>query len=77
MFVMLLLNVITQIPQLNMAKLFALENEITDPERQLLADSSNNSPTYSRQVDEDTASLNPNQTSTNNDHPYEQEKPKY
>lgn len=56
MFVMLLLNVITQIPQLNLAKLFALENEI-DPERQLLADAVN-SPSYSRQVDDDEDSSN-------------------
>lgn len=52
---MLLLNVITQIPQLNMAKLFSLESEI-DPERQLLADASTNSPSYCRQVDDEEES---------------------
>ena len=52
MFVMLLINVITQIPQLNMARLFSLENDI-DPERQLLADASTNSPSYCRQIDDE------------------------
>lgn len=56
MFVMLLLNVVTQIPQLNMAKLFSLESEI-DPERQLLADASTNSPSYCRQVDDEEDSV--------------------
>lgn len=67
MFVMLLLNVVTQIPELNVSKLFALEiNESNDPERQLLA--ANNGPSnYSRQLDEDdTAStLNPPQIGLN------------
>ncbi len=49
---MLLINVITQIPQLNMARLFSLENDI-DPERQLLADASTNSPSYCRQIDDE------------------------
>ena len=53
MFVMLLLSVITQIPELNMAKLFSLESEVNDPERQLLAEGSANSPSYCRQVDDD------------------------
>lgn len=51
MFVMLLLNVITQIPQLNLAKLFSLESDTVDPERERLADSSN-SPSYSRHMDD-------------------------
>ena len=50
-FVMLLLNVVTQVPQLNLAKLFALEPHVTDPERQLLANASTSSP-YSRHLDE-------------------------
>ncbi len=50
---MLLLNVVTQIPQLNMAKLFSLESEINDPERQLLANAATSSPSYSRQMDEE------------------------
>ena len=38
MFVMLLLSVITQIPELNMSKLFSLDGKnSSDPERQLLA----------------------------------------
>jgi hypothetical protein len=38
MFVMLLLSVITQIPELNMSKLFSLDSKNSnDPERQLLA----------------------------------------
>ena len=60
MFVMLLLTVIAQIPQLNMSKLFSLElNDSHDPERQLLAGGcnvANNSPKYSRQVDDDDVS---------------------
>ena len=56
MFVMLALSVITQIPQLNLAKLFSLENEINDPERQLLADATTSSTSYSRQIDEDEPS---------------------
>jgi hypothetical protein len=51
MFVMLLITVISQIPQLNMTKLFSLESESNDPERQLL--DATNSPSYCRQVDEE------------------------
>ena len=60
MFVMLLISVITQIPQLNLAKLFSLEREASsDPERQLLADNATgaNPASYTRQVDDDDASL--------------------
>lgn len=57
MFVMLLLNVITQVPQFNLAKLFSLESEIIDPERQLLAEASTNSPTYSRHLDDSVQQL--------------------
>jgi hypothetical protein len=54
MFVMLLISVITQIPQLNLAKLFSLERDAAcDPERQLLAENVSNSTSYTRQVDED------------------------
>jgi len=49
MFVMLLITVISQIPQLNMSKLFSIENEENDPERQLLAEASS----YNRQIDEE------------------------
>lgn len=49
---MLLLNVVAQVPQLNLAKLFALEAIATDPERQLLANASTSSPSYSRQLNE-------------------------
>jgi len=73
MFVMLLLSVITQIPELNMSKLFSLENkDSSDPERQLLAgggggvvsgivNNSGHSPKYSRQVDDEEASSQINQ----------------
>ncbi len=44
---------VTQIPQLNMAKLFSLESS-NDPERQLLADASTNS--YCRQLDDEEES---------------------
>lgn len=53
MFVMLLITVISQIPELNMSKLFSIENEENDPERQLLAETSNTSPSYNRQIDEE------------------------
>jgi hypothetical protein len=66
MFVMLLLTVITQIPQLNLAKLFSLEMESTDPERQLLADSSNNSTSYTRQIDEEEFPGNSSQAQSAN-----------
>lgn len=70
MFVMLLLSVITQIPELNMSKLFSLENKgASDPERQLLAsgsgvglannnalNKSSGSPKYSRQIDDEEVS---------------------
>lgn len=54
MFVMLFISVMTQIPELNLARLFSLEIESSsDPERQLLADSTNNSTSYTRQIDDD------------------------
>jgi hypothetical protein len=53
MFVMLLITVISQIPQLNMSKLFSIENDENDPERQLLSEASNTSPSYNRQIDEE------------------------
>jgi hypothetical protein len=53
MFLMLLISVISQIPQLNMSKLFSIENEQNDPERQLLAEASNTAPSYNRQIDEE------------------------
>lgn len=52
MFVMLLLNVVTQIPQLNLAKLFSLQIDSADPERQLLAEVSTNTATYSRHMED-------------------------
>jgi hypothetical protein len=57
MFVMLLITVLTQIPQLNLAKLLSLEMEKSnDPERQLLAtDGPASSSSYTRQIDEDDA----------------------
>lgn len=54
MFVMLLINVITQIPELNLAKLFSIKNE-NDPERQYLSEAVSVSPSYSRQINEDEA----------------------
>lgn len=52
-FVMLLLNVVTQIPELNLAKIFSLEPDSNDSERQLLSEPATNSgATYSRQFDE-------------------------
>jgi hypothetical protein len=58
MFVMLFISVLTQIPELNLARLFSLEIESAcDPERQLLAESSTGtSATYTRQIDDDESS---------------------
>lgn len=69
MFVMLLITVLTQIPQLNLAKLFSLEmNTSTDPERQLLAgDPTNNSSSYTRQIDEDDTQSSVQVQSSQND----------
>lgn len=54
MFVMLFISVLTQIPELNLARLFSLEiDSSSDPERQLLAESTNNSTSYTRQIDDD------------------------
>lgn len=58
MFVMLLISVITQIPQLNLAKLFSLERDTStssssDAERQYLAEGMSHSASYSRQIDEE------------------------
>ena len=80
MFVMLLLSVIAQIPQLNMSKLFALDlNESNDPERQLLAaNTSTNSPKYSRQIDDDDASSRSNlNTNILQEQDDQSDKPKY
>jgi hypothetical protein len=57
MFVMLLISVITQIPQLNLAKLFSVDKDAScDPERQLLAENVSNSTSYTRQIDDDEPS---------------------
>lgn len=54
MFVMLFISVMTQIPELNLARLFSLEiDSSNDPERQLLAESTNNSTSYTRQIDDE------------------------
>lgn len=54
MFVMLFISVLTQIPELNLARLFSLEiDSPSDPERQLLAESTNNSTSYTRQIDDE------------------------
>ncbi len=60
MFVMLLLNVVTQVPQLNLAKLFSVHAGHEDPERQTLTEASvNTAPSYSRQMDEpETQTIN-------------------
>lgn len=58
---MLFITVLTQIPELNLAKLLSLEIETSnDPERQLLtSDTCPASSTYNRQIDEDdTISVN-------------------
>jgi len=57
MSVMLLLNVVTQVPQLNLAKLFSVHAGREDPERQTLTEaaSANTAPSYSRQMDEPEA----------------------
>ena len=53
---MLLISVLTQIPQLNLAKLLSLEMEKSnDPERQLLAGDAPQSSSYTRQIDEEDA----------------------
>lgn len=69
MFVMLFISVLTQIPELNLARLFSLEMEPScDPERQLLAESApaagsqsghsrSGSNAYTRQIDDDEPSL--------------------
>lgn len=58
---MLFITVLTQIPELNLAKLLSLEIETSnDPERQLLTGDAPTSSTYNRQIDEDD-SLSVNQ----------------
>lgn len=68
MFVMLFISVLTQIPELNLARLFSLEIDSSlDPERQLLADSSssniahsaNSTSAYTRQIDDDYEHIQP------------------
>ena len=56
MFVMLLLSVTTQIPQLNLIKLFSAEDKPADPERELLAEAASSTPAYSRQIDDEEPS---------------------
>ena len=52
MFVILLINVIIQIPELNLAQLFILNNG-KDPERECLTNQVVASTSYTRQIDED------------------------
>ena len=52
MFVILFLNVITQIPELNLPQLFAL-NTAKDPERECLTNPVNAPLSYTRQIDDD------------------------
>ena len=52
MFVMLFLNVIIQIPEFNLPKLFKTK-DMNDPERERLASAAISSPSYTRQIDED------------------------
>jgi hypothetical protein len=67
MFVMLLISVITQIPQLNLAKLFSVDRDAScDPERQLLAENVSNSTSYTRQIDDDESSSSNAVASNNN-----------
>ncbi len=56
---MLLISVIAQIPQLNLAKFFLLKSDATatDGERQLITDNINNPTLYTRQIDEDDQSI--------------------
>jgi len=76
MFVMLLLSTVTQIPELNLAKLFSMENDTSDPERQLLnADGTTNSPSYCRQVDEDC--YTPLESQTDKSIKVDQDHPKF
>lgn len=61
MFVMLFISVMTQIPDLNLARLFAIDIDTSsDPERQLLAESTNNSTSYTRQIDDEDHQDNEN-----------------
>jgi hypothetical protein len=61
MFVMLVISVFNQIPQLNFAKYFSIESDAQDdPQRPLLGDSSSHQPAYNRQINDDE------QTSNNN-----------
>ena len=53
MFVMLLLNLVIQIPDLNFSKYFSLKQPNSDPERECLANAVSSSPSYSRQIDDD------------------------
>lgn len=55
MFVMLLVSVISQIPQLNLSKYFILDNS-EDPEKQLLTESIVNSGSYTQQINEPNTS---------------------
>lgn len=55
MFVMLLLNLVIQIPELNFSKHFSIKQRNTDPEREYLGNAVSSSPSYSRHVDEEEA----------------------
>ena len=57
MFVILLINVIIQIPELNLAQLFTLSNS-KDPERECLTNTINASSSYTRQIDDDESLTN-------------------
>jgi hypothetical protein len=59
MFVILLINVIIQIPELNIAQLFTLSNT-KDPERECLTNAVNASSSYTRQIDDDESLTNNN-----------------
>jgi hypothetical protein len=52
MFVMLLLNVVVQIPELNLPQLFTLKDS-KDPERECLTNPVISSSSYARQIDDD------------------------
>jgi len=66
MFVMLVIGVFNQIPQLNFAKYFSIESDVQDgPQQPLLSDSSSHQPAYNRQINDDeqtSNSINSNRT---------------
>ncbi len=53
MFVMLLINVILEVPELNFPEMFSIKSKNSDPERQHLANAVSTSPSYTQFQDDE------------------------